>query len=234
MSYTFTLSGVSNPLHTYFFPPVELKGESEIALLSIEAPYAPLYINSTNNTIFTEGLIKILIPTGFYTFEELGSYLNVQMKKHPRVFTDDHKKTLKNEMFSLDYDAKKKRVVVMTCWEIKCQDPLNTFFRYLGFTTCIKSHTRNIGDEIFFNKYKINCIGVTSSYFNNSSSSCIYELYPEDKYNVTHQANSLIYYKISDKSTLNDIVIDIRDRDNNLVDFQNQIVTIKLHLRQCR
>lgn len=234
MSFTFTLSSTTNPLHTYFFPPVELKGESEIALLSIEAPYAPLYINSTNNIIVAEGLIKILIPHGSYTFEELGKYLNAEMKKHPKTLTDDHKKILKNEMFSLEYDTKKKRVAVITCWEIKCQDPLNTFFKYLGFNTCIQPHKKNISDELFLNKYKINCIGVTGSYFNNSSSSCIYELYPEDKYNVMHQANPIIYYTISDKSTLNDLVIDIRDRYNNLVDFQDQIITLKLHLRQCR
>lgn len=236
MSYSFTLSSISNPLRVYFFPLIELKGESEIALLSIEASYAPINITNENNIIVLEGHIKVVIPPGFYTFEEIERYLNEQMKLHPRVFTEEHKKTLKKEMFTLKYNSETKRIEIMPCWAIECNDSRNTFCRYVGFNTNLVSHKTNVSDSLIHldRKLKVNCLGVTNSYYNNTKSCCIYEFSTDSRYNIRHYANFPIYYSISEKSTLSDLIIEIRDQDNNLIDFHDEIVTVRLNIRKCR
>ena len=235
MSYTFTVNSISNPLRVDFFPPIELKGESEIAFLNMEAFDAPVNITKENNIIMMEGHIKVIIPPGFYTFEALEKYLNEEMKRHPRVFTEEHKKTLNKEMFKLKYNEKNRRVEIMPCWAIECSDPQNTFCKYMGFNGNLVSHKTNISDfhVDMHRKLKVNCLGVRNSYYNSTKSSCIYEFSPDAKYNIEHYTNFPIYYSISEKSTLSDLIIEIRDQDNNLIDFHDEIVTVRVNIRKC-
>ena len=201
MSFTFTLSSITNPLRVYFFPPIELKGESEIAFLNIDAGYAPLNITNENNMIILEGQIKAVIPPGFYTFKRLSQYLNEQMKLHPRVFTEEHKKTIKKEMFTIKYNDTIKRVEIMPCWSVECEDERNTFCKYMGFNSRLVSHKINISDVNMFldQKLKINCLSVTNSYYNKTKSCCIYEFAPDSRYDIQHYTNLPIYYTIAEK-----------------------------------
>ncbi|XP_024945231.1 uncharacterized protein LOC112495015 isoform X1 [Cephus cinctus] len=226
-SFTLTLSGTSSVLEAGYFPPIELSPYKNYALGLIEL----LTFNSipnvdTDHNKLYVGDEVITIPTGSYEIEDIENYVH-------SALTDK----------SIVIQIKPNNNTL--CSEIKCKRdvdfrPNDSIGRLLSFTQGVlkanKLHTSDVPVAILkVNALRVECNVTTGAYINERKVHTIHEFFPvvPPGYKIIEVPSHVIYLPIATK-TIDHLQLRIVDQDGDLVNFQGEVITIRLHVRSMR
>lgn len=224
-SLTFTLSGTSSQLEAQFFPPIELARDKNYVLGMVQL----LTFNSIpnidlGNNKFYVGDEVITIPTGSYEIEDIEKYLRGILK--PKGITI----SLKPNNNTL-------------CSQLKSSHPINfqpadSIGRLLGYTHRVLEPNINHSSDspvsiLKVNALRVECNITQGAYINGCKVHTIHEFFPAvpPGYKIIENPKQVIYLPIAVKSISN-IQVRILDQNADLVNFRDEIITIRLHIKR--
>lgn len=224
MSKLLTLYSHSSSIEQFYFPAITLTpGEWEIGLLSFSCYNSIPNIGSRNNEIKV-GSHLIALPPGAYEIEEINEAVQSELKKLDESATitiQGNPSTFKSE--------------------IKCTLPvhLSTLGPVLGFKkdaelTPNKTHVSDTPIKITkVHDIRIECNLVQENFINNSTSNTIFGFHLDVPagYNISIRPQTVIYYPVAVDS-IHELIVRVVDQDGDLIDFQNELITIYLHLKR--
>lgn len=228
-SITVTLSGNSSSLNGYFHPEIELdeKYNYSCCLLDFYSYNSIPNVTGTNNKFYLmidDKLTALVIPIGIYEIDEIIDYL---------------KNECKNKGVNLAMEADK---ITMKC-TVRCSVMIDftrndCIGQVFGFSNRklpagLPHKSNKVVNIQNINNLRIDCDLTTGSFHNGKSTHTIYEFYPsvDPGYKINEQPKHLIYLPIIQRriSTIN---ISIVDPDGELVDFQGEKITCRLHIKR--
>lgn len=239
MSYTFTLSGSSSELSSNVYPPLELENNNqyEIAMLNFETFNSIPNINSTNNkfVFYDSKNVKrtIEIPTGTYEIDDINSYLKTAIA-HTLNYTHD----LSNTEFFIKPNTSTMKTELKCPYDIDFQES-GTLASVLGFSNrYLIAHRFHVSDNsvnVFgVSVIRIECNLATGSFLNGKPTHSIYEFFPTvpPGYHITQEPTTPIYLPITNIKCITDITLRVVDQHGCLISFQNETITIRVHIRK--
>lgn len=229
-SLTITLSGTYASLSTDFFPPIDLSnGNYELGLVDFQTFHVIPNVDYTNNTFYYDNK-KIIIPKGSYELMAINKYLQDNIIRQPKEEPEDiiylraNTNTLKSEIkckYTIDFSQP------------------NNVGNILGFSKRILKenmwHESDLPVKIIkINILRIECNITSGAYSNGKIVHVIHEFFPnvEPGYKISETPSNVIYLPIIAK-VIDRLTLQIVDQDNNMVDFGDEIITVRLHLRKC-
>ncbi|KAK9893086.1 hypothetical protein WA026_023651 [Henosepilachna vigintioctopunctata] len=224
----FVLSGKSSILVSEFNPPIEVKDGRYVLGLTDFAVYNSIpNIDDDCNSIKI-GSKEITIPTGCYQLQDLNNFITHELKsdsKYHHIF----------------FELSENRNTLHT--HIKCTEEVditssNSIAPLIGFNRKIlakdsKAKSDNIADIITVNSISVECNIVVNSYRNGVPQHIIHQFSPTAPpgFKIVESPEHVIYLPIS-VNTIRSIVIKIVDQNDKLVNFQQETITVGLHLRK--
>lgn len=164
--------------------------------------------------------IEIKIPTGTYEIEDIAKIVK-NIEPDIKIVTNNN--TLKVEILS-------KYQIDFT--KDNCINSL------LGFSKQIIAENIRVQSDLIVDIMKINTIRIKcniakGSYENNKLTNIIHEFHINDSpgYKIDEVPKNLIYLPLNTHS-IRELSIKICDQDNNLIDFRNENINIRLHIRK--
>lgn len=228
MSFTIALSAQSATLKSDFHPPIYLDPNAEyvIGLTNFETFNAIPNIDETNNKIFygSSGKDYITIPPGSYEIQDLNRYLEGEFNEKSitfKVFPNNN--TLKS--------------VIRSTTDITFKD--GTIGKILGFNNgTVKGDgfdhmSDNPAEIIKVNSLCIDCSIAEGSYLNGKPVHIIHQFFPNVRpgYKIIESPQNILYFPVTVK-VIDKITIKIIDQDGQLVNFRNETVTLRLHIKK--
>jgi hypothetical protein len=225
MSLTFTLSQRSSELSSNIFPPILLNsGAYEVGLLSFDSYNTIPNVDEGNNKMYFGGGNIFTIPTGTYEIDDLKSLLKEEFNKQKFTFhLAGNNNTLKIELRST-------AIIDFT--------PTDSIGKLFGFTRRILK-----GGELHYSDHITDIFAVqhidiqsnisSGSYINGVSSHSLhaFAMKAGPGFKIREVPNDVIYMPL-DVSVLDNITLKINDQNGKLVNFQSELVTIRLHIRR--
>jgi hypothetical protein len=223
-SITFTLSGNSSILEANYFPPIQLDLNKTyvLGLIQLSTFNSIPNIDVTNNNIKV-GKDEITLPVGSYELEDIEDFI---------------KKSLidKETKFSLKANNNTLKSIIQSNKTVDLQVK-NSIHRVLGFSNILlepnKFHTSSLNVKILkVNTIRVECNITTGAYINNKSVHTIHEFFPSvpPGYRIVEAPKTVIYLPINVQA-IDFIQLKIVDQDNELINFRNETITIRLHLK---
>lgn len=227
-SYTFTLNGKSSILEEQYFPPIQLSPNKNhvMGLVELLTFNSIPNIDEKNNKFYCGGHI-FYFPTGSYEIQDIEKYLKEVFAKH---------ESSKNIVLSLKPNNN------TLCSVIKCSHPIDfrpkdSIASLLGFTERVLeaniTHTSDLPVTILkINALRVECNITTGAYVNGHRAHTIHEFFPAvpPGYKIIEVPSNVIYLPVSVKS-IDHLELRIVDQDGNLVNFRNELITVRLHLK---
>ncbi len=248
MSYTFTLSGRETILSSKIYPPIVLSDNEEYALglINFESYNSIPNVDKTNNRFHYRKNSEIIIPEGSYEIQDINQFI----KNYFQLNSYTLKKPKKNvsEQETLIPDKEEPFVVIeannntLQC-EIKANVKIdftkeNSIGKLLGFNKKVLEANKRYVSENPIDIFKVNsicieCNLVTNSYNNGKLVHIIHMFYPTSPpgHKIVEKPTNVIYLPISMRY-INEITLKITDQDGNLINFRNELITIRLHLKK--
>lgn len=230
MSHTFTLSGRSSELRTDFNPPLYLDEESDyqLCLLNFDTFNSIPNVDETNNTFHYRvnrgPRREVIIPTGTYDINDINSYLKDVLE------LDDAYVQIRPNNNTLKTEIKTQAEVDFTKG--------NSIGRLLGFKKRLllanRTHESDYPTDISkVNAICIECNLVGGSYNNGVPVHIIHQFFPNvpPGYKIIESPQTVIYLPTPAKVITN-IIVKITDQDGGLINFREELVTVRLHLRK--
>lgn len=223
-SLTFTLSGNSSVLEAYYFPPIELLPNRKyvLGLIQLSTFNSIPNIDVTNNNIKI-GNDDITLPIGSYELEDIEEYIKKSLKE-------------KDTKFSLKANNNTLKSILESNKPVDLRVK-NSIHKVLGFSNILlepnQIHTSSLNVKILkVNTLRIECNITTGAYINNKSVHTIHEFFPSvpPGYRITEAPRTVIYLPVNIQ-TIDFLQLKIVDQDNELINFRNEIITIRLHLK---
>ena len=231
MSYTIAVTGNESVLATYLNPPLRLdsKGYYEIALLNFETFYSIPNVDQSNNKfhyISNEELKVIDIPHGTYEIADINEYIKDKLELDESVFfIRPNNNTMKAEIkcpFAVDFSK-------------EC-----SVGSLLGFDESTIIPANQLSDSDFLvNIFKVSIIRIecsiaTGSFIDGKSGHSIYEFFPSvpPGYHISQEPSNPIYLPIVDTNFIDQITLRIVDQNDQLINFRNEDISIRLHIRR--
>lgn len=226
-SFTIALSGDSATLHADFHPPIYLNSDSNyvIGLTNFETFNAIPNIDNQNNKVYFGKDHEFLsIPLGSYEMDDVNKYLQDEFKK-------------RNITFRLYANNNTLKSTITTSTNIIFKD--DTIGKILGFKngTILGDGHPKISDfpaEIIkVNSLCIDCSIAEGSYLNGEPVHIIHQFFPNVSpgYKIIESPQNIIYFPVIVK-VIDKVTIKILDQNLEIVDFRNEIVTIRLHIKE--
>lgn len=230
MSLTFTLTHNSPILSYNFNPPIYLDDdptvEYEIGLANFDTFNLIPNIDKTNNVFMwgEKDEYRFDIPVGSY---ELADLIAVILDK---VFQLDS-----NAVLTITPNTHTAKVTLRSNRKINFQVE-NSVGKVLGFSKTLEANNSYISDEVRILKINTICIECNlalGSYVNSKPVHLIHQFFPSVPYGykIVESPQNILYYPVSIK-TINNITLRVIDQHGNLIDFQGEEITIRLHLRR--
>lgn len=233
MSYTFTLSQRSSVLSAKIYPPIILNENNNyaIGLVNFVSYNSIPNVDSTNNVFHYDDNKTIILPEGTYEIRDIDNYIRFYIENEvseeeeepPIIHISSNRNTLKCEVKSNK--------------QIDFRKP-NNIGSLLGFIPTILEpnirHKSNFPINIFkVNVINIECNLVTNSYNNGEHRHILHVFYPNvlPGTKIVENPLNVIYLPINAKY-IDEIILKITDQDGNLINFKEEIVTIRLHLKR--
>lgn len=245
MSFAIELSGRSSELRANYFPPIILNGNYELALVSLQAWNSVANISSENNKFYyidDENKEKVLeIPEGAYEVSQIQEYLQRALKpehvKKPLV-QPDQKFELEDQPIILVGNQATFKTEIVCRYRIDFSKPQN-IGSLLGFKNdrICEAFVRCHGDEIIqilsVESVNIECSIISNSYYNDSRSQILHKLsiLEPPGYKISDTPQNLLYLPVT-VSEISEICLRLTDERGKLVDFRNEFICIRLHLRK--
>ena len=229
MSFALTLSGTSSCLEATHSPAIDLQGNYEIGLILLETFNSIPNITTNNNCFCYNNGEKIVIPEGAYELLDISKYIRkklLEKNEEVKFSLAGNRNTQQSEIYcsyDLDFSSEKP----------------NNIGTVLGFNKFLNANELHISTE------KISIISVNSvqvisnisagAYTNNHQSHSIFEfgIDVSPGYRISIAPHKVIYFPIT-VQTLSNLSFKLVDQNNNLVDFRDETVVIRVHLRKCR
>lgn len=228
MSTTITISGKTSILSADFNPPIYLEDEKQyyLGLADFETFMSIPNIDQNNNKVYIADKI-ITIPEGTYDIADIEKFIKIEIRN---VFENE------KIVFSL-----KPNTNTLKC-HIFCNKEVNflkegSVGKLLGFKERIIN--ANVFDESDYvvNISKVNAICVdcnicVGSFNNGKPVHIIHQFYPivAAGYKIVESPIPILYFPISVK-TINNITVKIIDQDGDLINFRQETITVRLHLK---
>lgn len=233
---SFTLSDRSSILSSSFYPPIDLKEnvEYELGLVSFMSYFSIPNIDETNSDFHYydgEKLQKISVPEGCYELTDIYNYLTdkISEKESTSPSKEPTSLIMKVNHSTLRCEIKSNKKIDFT--------KPKTIGSLLGFKPRILFPNVTHTSEKTINISKVNSISVecnliTNSYNNGKPVHILHTFYPTvpPGYKIVEIPRD-IYLPINSKR-INEIVLKIVDQNGKLVNFRNELITIRLHLRE--
>lgn len=232
-SYTFTLSGKSSELSCNFNPPIYLNesGRYELALLNFETFNSLANVDKSNNILQYEdktGTFKnnIEIPVGTYDIDDIAGVVNEQLqRRHAKgVFID----------ITGNNNTQHVRIKSTRRINFACDNSIGSL---LGFKPgIVPKHTERFSDYVVninkTNALQIYCNLVTGSYNNGVPVHVLYHFFPNVPagFKIIESPQQPIYLPVS-TNVISSVTVRILDQDGKLVDFREEELTVRVHLK---
>ena len=227
MSFTIALSANSAILQSYFHPPIYLDPNISyvVGLTNFETFNAIPNIDKSNNKVYFGKYNEFLtIPTGSYEIDDVNKYLQSEFQK-------------RNISFQLYANNNTLKSTIKTSTDIIFND--GTIGKILGFNNGtilgneIPQISENPAEIIKVNSLCIDCSIAEGSYLNGKPVHIIHQFFPNVSpgFKIIESPQNIIYFPVTVK-TIDKITIKIVDQDFNIVDFRNENVTIRLHIKE--
>lgn len=223
-SLTLSLTGTSSTLEVQYFPPIELSPHKNYVLGLVEL----LTFNSipnieSGNNKFYVGEEEITLPTGSYEINDIESYLReVLASKEINISIKPNNNTLRSV--------------------IKCDRAINftredSIGKLLGFAPRIlAANTTHSSDRpvsiLKVNALRVECNITSGAYINGQRVHTIHEFFPAvpPGYKIIEVPSQVIYLPVVVKN-IDHLQLRIVDQDGNLINFREEIITVRLHLK---
>lgn len=241
-TFTLTLSGTSSILEAHYFPPIELSSSKTYVLGLIELLTfnsipnvdesnnklhiieSKTIVGSTESSeLYFNELKRIVIPTGSYEIEDIDKYLQSVLKTFGvSLKIKPNNNTLQSEVVC-DHDLDLR--------------PVDSIGRLLGFAPKVlranKTHLSDLPVTILkVNALRVECNITSGAYLNGHKAHTIHEFFPlvPPGYKIVEVPSHVIYLPITAK-IIDHIHLRIVDQDGELVNFRNEVITIRLHVK---
>lgn len=233
MSITLIVSQKSSHMTVNYFPPIELEqGSWEVGMLNFESYHSMpnvkgdesiLEISNTNNTNAYGGFIysPITISTGNYEIHQLEKAINDEIKPE-KVEISVNEASLKSKF--------KSSVAVRLSDQMR---------RILGFTKDVV-FDKNVSYESdnpvninTINVINIDCSIASGSYLNQEKGHIIHSFFPNvpHGFKIVEVVENIIYHKLT-SNLIESLTLRIEDQEGSLIDFGEETITVRLHLRK--
>lgn len=230
MSFTFTLNGTSSVLTYDFSPPIYLEDDFdyEIGLTNFDSYNTIPNIDRSNNSFEWISKVRqiIKIPEGSYELNNLASYIENYIRS-----IDDQ------AVIRISTEAATSKVIIRSNGVIDF-NVKNSLGPVLGFNKRkLQSQDIHKSDHpvkiLKVNTILIDCNIALGSFLNGQPVHVIHQFFPTVPfgYKIVETPTNIIYFPINVK-TINTISLRVLDQDGELVNFQNEVITIRLHLRK--
>lgn len=173
---------------------------------------------------FTSTVENVNLPTGSYEIEDIEKYV--------RSYLPDP-----NITFSLRPNNNTLKVELLCSETIDFSDE-HTIGTLLGFDKKIlragKVHASDLPvDIIRVSVVQVECNVVSGSFKNGTESHVLHEFYPQvpPGYKIIEIPRTVIYLPVNVK-TIHNLTVALKDQNDELVDFRNETISIRLHLRR--
>lgn len=229
-SLTVTVTG-KNPaaLVSNFFPPLELTdGEWYAGLLDFTTYNSIPNVESGKNNVFPiiKGTDEILIeiPTGAYEIDDIETYL---------------KKALGDRKFSLRPNNNTLQCEIYCSFDIDFKLSDQNMGEMLGFKTKTKleAHKLHISETpvniIKVNTIQIRCNIVKDSYKDGENQHILHSFYPtvEPGFKIVETPVNVIYLPVN-VQRVDNITLSVVDQTGDIINFRDEVITARLHLKR--
>lgn len=225
MSITLTLSGRSSYLSANYFPRINLDEDYECALIDFYSYNSIPNVDNYNN-LFHIGNDCIEVPIGSYELKDIVAYIKNEYEKRnsgKRISIEANNNTMQVKVFSSD--------------ESIYFDKENSIGILFGFTPKVlhpkENHLSDLPVNIFkVNLLRIECNIVVNTYINNSHAHTLHEFAVKvpPGYKINEIPRNLIYLPVNSRE-ISSISIRIVDQNGDLINFREEEITIRIHLR---
>lgn len=222
----FVLTGKSSILSSDYSPPIDVSnGNYELGLTNFEVYNSIPNIDVGNNKFYFGGE-EFTIPTGCYEISDIRIYLQHEIGKK---FSQD--------ILQITANHNTLHTHIKGTQEIDFSKP-NTIGPLLGFKKGIikkniGQNSDSIADIIKINSILVECNITVGSFKNGKPVHIIYQFFPNvpPGFKIVQSPEHIIYLPISVESIRN-ITLKILDQNGKLINFQEETVTVGLHLQK--
>lgn len=228
----FCLSGKGSELSCDIFPPLELdqKYKWEFGLIDFMTYNSiPNIEENINNTLyFGDNDEEIKLPTGSYKIDDINKFITDYLEKNKKnsnikITITPNNNTLKSQILSsvrINFEKPNSLAKVLGFEEIKFEPNI------------IHSSTSQVS-IIRVDTIRIVCNIVSGSFNNGIENHVIHEFYPAvaPGYKIIEIPKNVIYLPLN-TIKIDNISIRLEDQNGSLINFREEIITIRLHLRK--
>lgn len=221
----FCLSGPAPVVSCEVFPSYDVsEGDWEMGLIDLTTYNSIPNIEKDVNNKLYYGVNKVItIPEGSYEIDDIETYINGKVGTEVGFSLRPNNNTLKAE--------------------IKCTESIDftksdSFAALLGFSPKILEANRLYSSDNPVNIVKVNtirveCNIVRGSYQNGNETHIIHEFYPTvgPGYKIVEIPSTIIYLPLNVR-TIHNITVSLKDQEGNLINFRNEIVSLRVHVRR--
>lgn len=234
-SYTVSLTGTSSTLRSILFPALRLEKDKlwEAALLDLTTYNSiPNVTEGVNNKIHYyktkdknkySDLEEYSLPTGAYEIDDINEAIQKHMGKD-NITIKGNNNTMKAEIKSKFYIDFTK------------EHSIGSLLGFPKTTEILQPDIDHTGNETV-NVMKVNSIDVTcniihGSYRDGENTHILHTFYPTvaPGFKIVEKPQNLVYLPLN-ASYISDIVVNILDQDGNHIDFRQEPITIRIHIK---
>lgn len=243
MASAFAFSGNKSEMSIDFYTALQLdeKKDYVIGLIDFQSYNSIPNVDETNNKFHYDD--KILeIPEGQYEIDDINRYIRTKLGVE---YTDNeyYYNSLKNEnvpiknFFNITPNANTLKCSILSSHKIDFthEDSIGSL---LGFNKRIlepnEIHESDETVDIFkVNILRVDCNIVTNSFINGTPAHIIHEFYPDvpPGFKIIERPTTVVYLPINTR-TINNITVRIIDQLGRLVNFRNEEISLRLHLKE--
>lgn len=241
-SYTFTLTGNTSEFSENYYPPISLGTDRYlIGLIDFFTSNTIPNVDESNNKFHyweNKKLKEIVLPEGSYEISDIHKYIEDQILKKgkPQIIDNAIVKEQEDKGPSISPNLNTLRCEIKWNRDIDFTKA-NSIGSLLGFDKQMlqknKKHISNHPIDIFkVNALCIECNLVVNSYKNGKPVHILHMFHPRvpPGYKIVEHPSNVIYLPIN-KQTIDEILVKIVDQHGNLVNFKEEEITMRLHLK---
>lgn len=221
---TLAITGNTSNFNVDYFPPLELSGDFECALVDFQTYNSIPNVDERNN-LFHLGNKVIEIPTGSYEINDIAEYINnilAKLYKNVQIVLLANNITLKSSISSSDviYFNRDRSIGGLLGFS-KRELPANVIHTSDLIVNIVKVIT-----------IRVECNIISGSYSNSTRSHILHEFSPTvaPGYKMVEVPRNLIYLPVNVK-TISSLTVKIIDQDGDLINFRGETISIRVHLR---
>ena len=206
----------------------------ELALVSLETFYSIPNITAENNKLVFSldggrswGTLEL--PIGSYEIEQINDAIQAKLGKvveiRPNLATLCSVVIINDRKFQIDMSQSTLRTVL----GFNEKDDLGGPNKLEQGTNQSANTVNIIGIANIF----VHCDLVSGSYFKGDLSSVVYSFFPSVGvgHKIIQRPSQPLYLPISKRGSINRIRVWITDQNGSLIDFRNEDITVRLHIR---